>query len=364
MADPSTYRPPPGTIPDAPGVYRFRDAHRPGDLRRQGQEPATAAQLLLRRSVDACTRVPSRWSPRPPASTGSTVGTEVEALQLEYTWIKEYDPRFNVRYRDDKSLPVPRGHPRRGVPAAPGDARCQAQGRALLRAVLARLGHPRDARPAAAGLPGAHLLAPGCSSGTGQIGRPCLLGYIGKCSAPCVGRVDADGAPAHRRGLLRLHGRPHRQDGCAGWSGRCGRPPTDLEFERAARLRDDLAALRRAMEKQAVVLRRRHRRRRGGLRRGPAGGRGPGLPRARRPGPRPARLGGGEDRGAVHRRPRAPLLHPGLRRRDAGRAPTCRARCWCPALPADADALADWLSEHCAAAGSRCGCRSAATRRR
>ena len=174
-----------------------------------------------------------------------------------------------------------------------------------------------------------------CSAGVfkrhGQIGRPCLLGDIGKCSAPCVGRVDAERAPAHRGGLLRLHGRPHRPTWSAGSSGRCEAASDELEFERAARLRDDLAALRRAMEKQTVVLRRRHRRRRGRLRRGPARGRGAGVPRARRAGPRPARLGGGEDRGADHRRPGPPLLHPGLRRRGRGRGPepTCRARSWC-----------------------------------
>ena len=104
MADPSTYRPAPGTIPEAPGVYRFRDERgvviyvgKAKSLRSRlasyfadlsGLHPRTRSMVQAASSVD--------WV---------TVGTEVEALQLEYTWIKEFDPRFNVRYRDDKSYP-------------------------------------------------------------------------------------------------------------------------------------------------------------------------------------------------------------------------------------------------------------------
>ncbi|HZA17800.1 MAG TPA: GIY-YIG nuclease family protein, partial [Pseudonocardiaceae bacterium] len=101
MADPCTYRPAPGTIPDAPGVYRFRDEHRrviyvgkAKSLRSRlnsyfadlsGLHPRTRQMVTTAASVE--------WT---------VVSTEVEALQLEYNWIKEFDPRFNVRYRDDK----------------------------------------------------------------------------------------------------------------------------------------------------------------------------------------------------------------------------------------------------------------------
>ena len=85
------------------------------------------------------------------------------------------------------------------------------------------------------------------------MGRPCLLGYIDKCSAPCVGRVDAD---------------PHRQiaeDFCDFMAGETGRflgrltkemkgAAAELDFERAARLRDDIGALEKVLEKSAVVL--------------------------------------------------------------------------------------------------------------
>jgi excinuclease ABC subunit C len=180
------------------------------------------------------------------------VRTEVEALQLEYTWIKEFDPRFNVRYRDDKSYPslavtlyeeyprlqVMRGAKRKGVRYFGPYSHAWA-----IRETLDLLLRVFPART--------------CSTGVfkraGQVGRPCLLGYIGKCSAPCVGRVSAE---------------EHRQivdDFCDFMAGktdhlmrrlerRMTEASEDLEFERAARLRDDLEALRRAMEKQAVVL--------------------------------------------------------------------------------------------------------------
>jgi excinuclease ABC subunit C len=181
-----------------------------------------------------------------------TVGTEVEALQLEYSWIKEYDPRFNVRYRDDKSYPflaitldedyprllVMRGAKRKGVRYFGPYSHAWA-----IRETLDLLLRVFPARTCSAGVFKRH----------GQIGRPCLLGDIGKCSAPCVGRVSAT---EHRQIV---------EDFCEFMAGRTDRMERHLEramraasdaleFERAARLRDDLAALRRALEKQAVVF--------------------------------------------------------------------------------------------------------------
>ncbi|MFD6717515.1 excinuclease ABC subunit C [Micromonospora sp. TSRI0369] len=251
MADPSTYRPAPGTIPESPGVYRFRDGTgrviyvgKARNLRSRlnsyfadpvGLHQRTRQMVFTAESVD--------WI---------TVATEVEALQQEYTWIKQYDPRFNVRYRDDKSYPylavtldeeyprlqVMRGAKRKGVRYFGPYSHAWA-----IRETLDLLLRVFPART--------------CSSGVfkraGQVGRPCLLGYIGKCSAPCVGSVTAE---RHREIV----------DGFCDFM--AGRTDTmvrrlekemldaseQLEFERAARLRDDVAALRRAMEKQTVVL--------------------------------------------------------------------------------------------------------------
>ena len=104
MPDPITYRPAPGTIPDSPGVYRFWDATnrviyvgKAKSLRsRLNSYFADLANLHPRTRQMVTTAAQVQWT---------VVGTEVEALQLEYNWIKEFDPRFNVRYRDDKSYP-------------------------------------------------------------------------------------------------------------------------------------------------------------------------------------------------------------------------------------------------------------------
>ncbi|MFC9819027.1 excinuclease ABC subunit UvrC [Streptomyces erythrochromogenes] len=251
MADPSSYRPQPGQIPDSPGVYRFRDEHRrviyvgkAKSLRQRlanyfqdvaGLHPRTATMVTTAASVE--------WT---------VVSTEVEALQLEYSWIKEYDPRFNVKYRDDKSYPslavtlneeyprvqVMRGPKKKGVRYFGPYAHAWA-----IRETVDLMLRVFPVRTCSAGV----------FKRSAQIGRPCLLGYIGKCSAPCVGRVT----PEEHRELA--------EDFCDFMAGRTGAylsrlekemhiAAEDMEYEKAARLRDDIGALRRAMEKNAVVL--------------------------------------------------------------------------------------------------------------
>jgi excinuclease ABC subunit C len=251
VPDPSTYRPAPGTIPVGPGVYRFRDEHRrviyvgkAKSLRQRLSSYFADLSLLHARTRQMVTTAASvEWT---------VVRTEVEALQLEYSWIKEFDPRFNVRYRDDKSYPslavtlyeefprlqVMRGPKRKGVRYFGPYSHAWA-----IRETLDLLLRVFPARTCSAGV----------FKRAGQIGRPCLLGYIGKCSAPCVGRVSAD---EHRRIV---------DDFCDFMAGKTdqlikrldremAQASRELEFERAARLRDDVEALRRAMEKQAVVF--------------------------------------------------------------------------------------------------------------
>jgi excinuclease ABC subunit C len=251
VADPSTYRPAPGTIPVEPGVYRFRDAT--GRVIYVGKAKSLRSRLNSYFADLSALHPRTRQMVTSAASVEWTiVTTEVEALQLEYNWIKEFDPRFNVRYRDDKSYPslavtlneeFPRLQVMRG-PKKPGVRYFGPYAHAwAIRETLDLLLRVFPART--------------CSNGVfkraGQIGRPCLLGYIGKCSAPCVGRVSA---AEHRRIV---------DDFCDFMAGKTdtmirrlekqmAEASADLEFELAARLRDDLGALRRSMEKQAVVL--------------------------------------------------------------------------------------------------------------
>ncbi|NED13294.1 excinuclease ABC subunit UvrC [Streptomyces sp. SID9124] len=251
MADPSSYRPKPGQIPDSPGVYKFRDEHRrviyvgkAKSLRQRlanyfqdlsGLHPRTRSMVTTAASVE--------WT---------VVATEVEALQLEYSWIKEFDPRFNVKYRDDKSYPylavtlneefprvqVMRGAKKKGVRYFGPYGHAWA-----IRETVDLMLRVFPVRTCSAGV----------FKNAARTGRPCLLGYIGKCSAPCVGRVT----PEEHRELA--------DDFCDFMAGRTGTyirrlekdmmaAAEDMEYERAARLRDDVGALKRAMEKSAVVL--------------------------------------------------------------------------------------------------------------
>jgi excinuclease ABC subunit C len=232
-------------------VYRFRDPH--------GRVIYVGKAKSLRSRLNSYFADLSALAPRTRqmvTTAGSVewtvVTTEVEALQLEYNWIKEFDPRFNIRYRDDKSYPVLavtlneeyprlfvyRGPRRKGVRYFGPYSHAWA-----IRETLDLLTRVFPARTCSNGVFKRH----------NQIGRPCLLGYIDKCSAPCVGRVTA----AEHRKIV--------DDFCDFLAGKTDRLARDmeqqmaeaaeeLEFERAARLRDNISALKRALEKQAVVL--------------------------------------------------------------------------------------------------------------
>jgi excinuclease ABC subunit C len=251
VADPSSYRPRPGEIPVDPGVYRFRDA--------DGRVIYVGKANSLRQRLSSYFQDLSALHPRTRSmvTTGASVewtvvANEVEALQLEYSWIKEFDPRFNVKYRDDKSYPylavtlgekfpraqVMRGAKRKGTRYFGPYAHAWA-----IRETLDQLLRVFPMRT--------------CSSGVfkraGQVGRPCLLGYIDKCSAPCVERVSAD----EHRAIA--------EDFCDFMAGNTGKfvkrlesrmkaAAATLDYEQAARLRDDLGALTSALEKSAVVL--------------------------------------------------------------------------------------------------------------
>jgi excinuclease ABC subunit C len=240
-----------GSIPTSPGVYRFKDA--------KGRVVYVGKAKNLRARLSSYFQDVANLHPRTASMVTTAAGvewtvvtTEVEALQLEYSWIKEFDPRFNVKYRDDKSYPwlavtvgeefprvmVGRGAKKKGIRYFGPYSHAWA-----IRDTVDQLLRVFPMRS--------------CSNGvfkrSSQVGRPCLLGYIDKCSAPCVGHVT----PAEHRAIV--------DDFCdfmagqtAGFVRRIQKEmyaaSDALDFEKAARLRDDLGALNRALEKQAVVL--------------------------------------------------------------------------------------------------------------
>ena len=245
------FRPEPSSIPDEPGVYRFRDA----DNRVIYVGKAKSLRSRLSSYFADPRGLHSRTRSMVEAATAVdwiVVGSEVEALQLEYSWIKEYDPRFNVRYRDDKSYPylavtlgevfpralVTRGAKRVGTRYFGPYAHAWA-----IRATLDLLLRVFPVRTCSAGV----------FDRARRSGRPCLLADIGKCSAPCVGRVSE---AEHREIALEL---------CTFLGGQANPVQRRLraemleasaaeDYERAARLRDDLQALDRALERNTVVF--------------------------------------------------------------------------------------------------------------
>jgi excinuclease ABC subunit C len=250
VADPLTYRPQTGEIPTNPGVYRFRDP--------SGRIIYVGKAKNLRSRLNSYFANPAGLLPKTHAMVHAAssvewtvVGSELESLQLEYTWIKEFKPRFNVVFRDDKTYPylaVTMGEKFPRVQVMRGDRRKGTRyfgpyTAGAIRETMDTLLRVFQVRSCSAG-----VLKRAQASG-----RPCLLGYIDKCSAPCVGRVSAE----EHRALA--------EDFCSFMGGEAKKFISRLEkematavaaldYERAARLRDDIIALRKVFERNAVVL--------------------------------------------------------------------------------------------------------------
>ncbi|KRE63943.1 excinuclease ABC subunit C [Arthrobacter sp. Soil736] len=250
MADPTSYRPQTGEIPTNPGVYRFRDPH--------GRVVYVGKAKNLRSRLNTYFANPAGLLPKTHAMVHAAssvewtvVGSELESLQLEYTWIKEFKPRFNVVFRDDKTYPylaVTMGEKLPRVQVMRGERK---KGTRYFGPYTA--GAIRETMDTLLRVFPVRSCSPGVLKRAQASGRPCLLGYIDKCSAPCVGRVT----PEEHRALA--------EDFCAFMGGEAKRfisrlekemaaAVAELDYERAARLRDDIAALRKVFERNAVVL--------------------------------------------------------------------------------------------------------------
>jgi excinuclease ABC subunit C len=245
------WRPKAGEIPQQPGVYRFRDASarvlyvgKAKNLRQRLSNyfaPLATLHERTRRMVLSAASV--EWT---------VVGNDFEALQLEYTWIKEFDPPFNVQYKDDKSYPY--------LTITLGDP------------------VPRVMVTRNKGIPNARYFGPysrawairetvdimlkafpmrSCSDATykraQQTGRPCLLGDIGKCAAPCVGRVSLE---EHKSIALDFASFMGGNDSryVTTITRRMKDASEAMDYEAAARYRDQIAAMETALAKNAVVL--------------------------------------------------------------------------------------------------------------
>lgn len=251
MTDTLSYRPKAGEIPTSPGVYRFRDSAgrilyvgKAKNLRARLSNyfaPLTSLHERTRRMVTTATSV--EWT---------VVGSEFEALQLEFSWIKEFNPPFNVQFRDDKSYPY--------------------------LAITLADDVPRVLITRNRSIPGARYFGPytkvwairetldlllkvfpmrSCSDATyrraEQTGRPCLLGEIGKCAAPCVGRISKED---HKAIALDLASFMAGNDSkfVADLSRRMKDASERFDYESAAKFRDQLAAIETVLSKNTIVL--------------------------------------------------------------------------------------------------------------
>ena len=243
-------RPASGSVPQSPGSYQFKDEH--------GRVIYVGKATNLRARISNYFQDPAVLHPRTAAMVGAAhsvewieVRNEVEALMLEYSLIKQHRPRFNVRLRDDKSYPflavtvdeqwpkavVMRGTKRKGTRYFGPYAHAWA-----IRDTLDLLLRTFPVRTCSEGKFNQHA----------RLGRPCLLFHIEKCSGPCVGEVAADTYADHVAQLCsflegdtdEVVGRLERD---------MKEAATALEFERAARLRDRLGGVMRAIEKQQMV---------------------------------------------------------------------------------------------------------------
>ena len=243
-------KPPTGTIPETPGSYQFRDGN--------GKVIYVGKAANLRQRLSNYFQDPRILHTRTAAMVAAAetvewieVRNEIEALMLEFNLIKEHRPRFNIRLRDDKSYPflaltldeqwpravVMRGRKRKGTKYFGPYPHAYA-----IRETLDLLLRTFPVR----------TCAPSKFKEHERLGRPCLLFHIEKCSGPCVNEVAADDYQVFVRGLTDvLNG---DADGITKDLEVAMREASSaLDFEKAARLRDRLAAVKRATEKQQVV---------------------------------------------------------------------------------------------------------------
>ncbi|WP_026461127.1 excinuclease ABC subunit UvrC [Schaalia suimastitidis] len=251
MADPSTYRPRTSDIPTNPGVYRFRDDQ--GRVIYVGKAKNLRARLVnYFQDLSALHPRTQQMVTTASSVQWTVVASEVEALTLEFTWIKEFAPRFNVIYKDDKSYPYLSVSLNERFPRVKVTREAKKKGERYF-GPYTQVWAIRESIDLLLRVYPVRTCSPGVFSRAKAQGRPCLLADIGKCSAPCVGRISEDD---HRSLAVDL---------CRFMDGRTGpvirdleekmrHASANLEFEQAGAYRDDIAALKTVLERNTMVL--------------------------------------------------------------------------------------------------------------
>lgn len=251
MADELGFRPKTSEIPTNPGVYRWLDANgrvlyvgKAKNLRARLQSyfaPLDTLHARTRRMVTSAADV--QWT---------IVNSEFEALQLEFTWIKEFDPPFNVVFKDDKSYPYLAISLGDRVPRAFLTRSRESSGVKYF-GPYTQAWAVRETLDALIKVYPVRTCSTGVYNRAKQAGRPCLLADIGKCAAPCVGRVtDVEHKDIAKRFSDFMAGNDTKH--IKALRERMQAASLEQNYELAARLRDDVQALETVLEKSAVVF--------------------------------------------------------------------------------------------------------------
>jgi excinuclease ABC subunit C len=251
MSDTVSYRPKTGEIPTSPGVYRFRDqagrilyVGKAKNLRARLSNyfaPLTSLHERTRRMVTTATSV--EWT---------VVGSEFEALQLEFSWIKEFNPPFNVQFRDDKSYPYLAITLADDVPKV-FITRNRSISGARYFGPYTKVWAIRETLELLLKVFPMRSCTDSVYRRAVQTGRPCLLGEIGKCSAPCVGRISKED---HKSIALDYASFMAGNDSkfVTELSAKMAKASEQLDYESAAKYRDQLTAIETVLSKNTVVL--------------------------------------------------------------------------------------------------------------
>ncbi len=251
MANDVSFRPKTSEIPTDPGVYRFLDetgrvlyVGKAKNLRARLSSyfaPLSTLQEKTRRMVQSSVDV--NWT---------IVKTEFEALQLEFTWIKEFNPPFNVRFKDDKSYPYLAITMADAVPRVFITRNREIKG-AKYFGPYTQAWAVRETLDTLLKVYPIRSCSTGVYNRAKSSNRPCLLADIGKCAAPCVSRISKDDHKSMAKEFADFI-----QSGDEKYLDSLNKRMLDAseseQYELAGRLRDDIAALEAVLEKSTVVF--------------------------------------------------------------------------------------------------------------